>query len=353
MKFLILASFLLAEVAGGQSIIGLGDEWSAATSVNADGSIVAGYGNSQAFRWVRGSGKQNLGFLPATTTSFARGISGDGSMVVGGSYNSTEGRAFRWSATGGMESLGIFSGDTYSDASRISSDGAFVVGASGNSAFRWSAASGLQNLGLLSGAASSYAHGVNADGTVVVGDSGDQAFRWQVSQGMQSLHGSLGRNVSAAYAVSADGSVVVGEAADSWTSRGETFRWTPSGGAQMLGKLGGDTFSFPNAISADGETIVGQSLLVINSLQNQSRAFVWKASFGMVELGAFLGNEGVDTSGWNFTEAFDISADGRTIVGRGNFNGTSQAFVAQVPEPSSLPLLLAGGAVLMAGRRRK
>jgi len=355
MHFIICLLVLTTTPVRAQSIIGLGIEWSAATGVSADGSVAVGYANAQAFRWVRGVGMQSLGFLPNTDSSFARGVSADGSVVVGGAYNATEGHAFRWTSTGGMASLGGFVGATYSDATRVSADGSVVVGGSGDFAFRWSAGSGLQNLGLLSGATSTYALDVNADGSVIVGDSGDRAFRWISGSGMQSLHGDIGQTVSAAYAVNGDGSVVAGEAGESWQNRGQTFRWTSGGEVQLLGKLPGDTYSFPNAISADGLIIVGQSLLVLSETSNQSRAFVWQAGSGMVEMGAYLATAGLDTAGWNFTEAFDISADGRTIVGRGTFNGTSQAFVAQVPEPSALSLLAVGlgGLALLRQSRKK
>jgi len=46
-----------------------------------------------------------------------------------------------------------------------------------------------------------------------------------------------------------------------------------------------------------------------------------------------------------------LDSDGDLFLGQNSVTG--QIFVGQVPEPSSLSLLLAGGAVLMAGRRRK
>src|SRR5262245_28350785 len=56
---------------------------SASMAISGDGATVVGDGSSGAFRW-RGQGTyQSLGFLPGSTRSFAQGVSGDGSVVVG------------------------------------------------------------------------------------------------------------------------------------------------------------------------------------------------------------------------------------------------------------------------------
>ena len=76
-------------------------------------SQVNGY--SQAFR--------GLGFLNPSNpqaNSQAYGISGNGLVVVGGSY----GEAFRWTAAGGMQSLGIAGAST---AYAASLDGSVIV----------------------------------------------------------------------------------------------------------------------------------------------------------------------------------------------------------------------------------
>jgi len=56
--------------------------------------------------------------------------------------------------------------------------------------------------------------------------------------------------------------------------------------------------------------------------------------------------------GWTLTEVADISADGRTVVGMGiNPAGQEEAWMATVPEPSTLVLLAVGG--LAALRRTR
>src|SRR5436853_45359 len=79
-----------------------GDNYSSATGVSADGSVIVGASANQAFRWTAGSGLIGLGYLPAATNSSAVAVSGDGSVVVGTSGN----QAFRWTAASGMVRLG-------------------------------------------------------------------------------------------------------------------------------------------------------------------------------------------------------------------------------------------------------
>ena len=111
----------------------------------------------------------------------------------------------------------------------------------------------------------------------------------------------------------------------------------------------GNGMSFASGVSADGNVIVGS---YFNS-QAVSHGFLWTTENGMVSAKTYMEDVGVNMTGWTIDSIEDVSADGKTFVGSGTFNGTSQAFVASVPEPSSLSLLLVGGAVLMAGRRRR
>jgi probable HAF family extracellular repeat protein len=75
------------------------------------------------------------------SSSWAYGVSADGSVVVGWLTTPQGDRAFRWTASGGMQDLGTLGGD-YSEASGVSADGAVVVGGATNAAgyyraFRW------------------------------------------------------------------------------------------------------------------------------------------------------------------------------------------------------------------------
>ncbi|MEZ6015019.1 MAG: hypothetical protein R3F49_07900 [Planctomycetota bacterium] len=242
----------------------------------------------------------------------------------------------------------------------ISADGQVIVGAAnfwpspgGWRAFRWTSLSGLTDLGTLPGAVTSAATAVSADGTTVVGVSDDaRAFRWTAATGMQDL-GSLGATapwfIASAEAVSPDGSIVVGRSSDGNLIR--PFIWTAATGMQPLplplplaGHSGGAVgmssnsgvvimnlwsnggpggVSVPHAlllhavtgytslgsynlvgISADGEVIVGT---IPNAGGLGSTSHRWTSATGWVPLFGLPLSVG--------TEATDISADGRVIVG--------------------------------------
>ena len=130
--------------------------------VSSDGSVVVGdvsvtqNGQKHAFRWTQSTGMQDLGSFNVGDESFANGVSADGATVVG--YNQANEyvanrydtrRAFRWTQAGGMQNLGVLEGATTSEARSVNSDGSIVVGTSGGKAFIWSQGTGMIDLGAL------------------------------------------------------------------------------------------------------------------------------------------------------------------------------------------------------------
>ncbi|MFO0945293.1 MAG: PEP-CTERM sorting domain-containing protein [Planctomycetota bacterium] len=321
--------------------------------VSADGTVVVGYKTSfagtDAFRWTAESGMVGLGILPGVNFSRANGVSADGAVVVGYNSYSTDSAAFRWTADGGMVELGdLPGGSNTSRANGVSADGKVVVGigtsSSGQQAFRWTAGGGMIGLGDLPGGGfSSFARDVSADGKVVVGYSesslGTEAFRWTAGGGMVGLGYLPGStNYSAATDASADGAVVVGY------SGSEGFRWTAENGMVGLGDFSA------SGISANGRYMAGTS-----STNLGNEAFFWSENLGSVRLMDLLVDNGVtNLAGWTLREATAISEDGRTIVGWGvNPLGRNEAFVAVVPEASTLVLGICGAFSLVAATRRR
>ncbi len=232
----------------------LGGDGSWASGVSADGSVVVGSaqnaaGQWRAFRWTAAAGKwrafrwraargmQDLGTLGGRE-SVARGVSADGSVVVGGAWNDAgQERAFRWTVSGGMQDLGTLGGDE-SGAFGVSADGSVVVGSAQNAAglpraFRWTAAGGMQDLGTLGGSGS-VATGVSADGSVVVGWARNAAgqwrpFRWTAAGGMEELNITYahlltdGSMFGAALATSPDGRYIAGWGYNAATGNFEAF----------------------------------------------------------------------------------------------------------------------------------
>ncbi len=344
---------------------GPNDNISAATGVSGDGSTVVGlalHGEEfEVFHWTENSGLTSTG-VPASATATAAEIinddpapeiSLDGSTIVGRSDFGPYYEAFRWSQSEGAQFLGDLGEEVISSsATGVSEDGSVVAGYGttplGREAFRWTEAGGMVGLGGLPGGSFvSQAQGISADGSTIVGSSdsehGPQAFRWTTEEGMVGLYGPSGEfSASTAFDASHDGEVIVG--LFNAESQSQPFRWTQEGGMVSLGNhISGMEAFFGTAfgVSADGSTIVG--FASVESF-NSSFAFLWDAEHGMRTVEDILTNDyGLDLSGWKLGVAFDVSADGRTIVGFGiNPEGNQEAWIAVVPEPSTFVLAGSG-----------
>ncbi|GIV11606.1 MAG: hypothetical protein KatS3mg020_1097 [Fimbriimonadales bacterium] len=268
-------------------------------------SVMLGFGtraNAQSLTW--------LGTLPGGYGSGARGVSADGTVVIGWVDNASgQQRAFRWTLSGGMQDLGVLGGYE-SEASGVSADGTVVVGvaydASGRSrAFRWTPSDGMQGLATLPGGYESGARGVSADGTVVFGWAEGiyerPACIWTASGEIQAIRLLEENDVGEAYGVSADGSVVVG-----WTYNSNAieqgFRWTQSGGMQLwISDLSGVL-----GVTWDGSVAVGWDV---------AGPFRWMASGELEYLNSVYASLLTDDS--YLAAAYAISPDGRYIVGVG------------------------------------
>jgi len=167
----------------------------------------------------------------------ARGVSADGSVVVGTSESAAGHEPFIWTASTGMVGLGHPTGGYATWAFGISADGSVVVGRSsilglGDRAFRWTAGTGMVVLGSIGPASQgSSAAAVSGDGRVVVGDlypvslepgAIDGTFVWDAINGMRNLEAVLAQAgitptvpLRQARGVSDDGTVIVGIAEES------------------------------------------------------------------------------------------------------------------------------------------
>ncbi|GEM_PF-1596271 len=213
--------------------LSLGNLWSAAYAVSADGSVIAGEGSSkngrEAFRYTY-RGFKNLGDLPGGDFgSGAMGMDATGSVIAGWSFSANGREAFKWTPNGGMIGLGDLPGGNFdSYATAVSADGSTIVGRgwsdNGREGFIWKSNTGMIALGDLPGGEYySEALGVSGDGTLVVGwshtDNGDEAFIWDSTNGMRLLSDVLtndygldltGWQLLRATAISSDGRAIVG-----------------------------------------------------------------------------------------------------------------------------------------------
>jgi len=351
---------------------------STANAVSATGAFVVGNGghvglgagDTEALRWTQAGGITFLGDLPGVhpTHNFAEDVSADGNVVVGeakyaGDYiDNLKYQAFRWTPATGMVGLGFLPGGTRSSAAAVSADGSIIVGqgftaADTNEAFRWTEAGGMQGLGGLVAGGTSFAFGISPDGGRVVGAAFNgartDAAYWAEGGGWTSigkLPGGLDGLGALAVDASTDGSVIVGISSSALVQYAfEAFIWTQSEGMQGLGLLQPDhNMSTVTGVSGDGQSVVGIS----GPYSGIGRKpFIWDEANGMRELRVVLEGYGLDLTGWSLTEVLDISQDGNTFVGYGtNPQGITEGWIARIPEPSALVLLL-GGIVTVLRRR--
>jgi hypothetical protein len=193
---------------------------------------------------------------------------------------------------------------------------------------------------------------VSDDGSIIAGVKNfqspqRQAYIWTQSEGVVLLGDLPGGGLqSGARNISKDGSYVVGWGESE--SGIEAFHWSASNGMIGLGDLdGGEFYSNAWDISANGSIVVGESITTLGY-----EAFIWDSTNGMRNIKDLLVSDlGLDMAGWILTNAKGISADGLTIVGGGiNPDGYEEAWIATIPEPATISILLIGGLLL---RRRK
>jgi probable HAF family extracellular repeat protein len=170
----------------------------------------------------------------------------------------------------------------------------------------------------------SSAEAISADGQTVVGysmvDGGEEAFRWSFAEGLRGL-GDLAGGVhdSRALGVSGDGSVIVGFGHGD--AGMEAFRWHANDGLQGLGDFLDDrrVSSLAHDVSDDGRTIVGTGNYSPGGGPRAvtGRAFVWTHTQGLTAL--------VDLpSQPDCSRAVAISPQGTEIVGIGDCDASFQ-----------------------------
>jgi probable HAF family extracellular repeat protein len=200
----------------------------------------------------------SIGTLPGHDSSVAAGVSSDGTVIVGYSYNqdgSGTTHAFRWTASGGMVDLGVPPTYQTTNATGCSADGSVVVGQSQGfghiDAFKWTAADGCVLLGV-----TDLARACSADGATIVGVQTDlSGFVWTAG-GVVLIPKLPSGLESGAFACSSNGAIVAGRLQDAGRVY-HAFTWTSGGGLAELTDLAGSTANAAQAISADGSVVVG------------------------------------------------------------------------------------------------
>lgn len=339
---------------------------SGVSGLSADGLVACGGSSGVGFTWTREGGRYDFGLEPGMPgVTVAYGISSDATVLAGQVYPNSgvplQSRAYRRAGSGPLVDLGVLPGTTRSYARGISGDGSVVVGACEFSqstglfgqAFRWTAQGGMQGLGYTRpGGTMSRAHAISRDGSTIVGYSQSdgfggpvEGFVWREGAGIQALPNVPGwTGWTQASAVSADGSVIVGQA-DAPTGGVHAVRWTAAG-IQDLGVVPGYTNSLALSVSGDG-TVIGGRL-------SSDTAFVWTTSTGILQLSDYLASSGISVPpNLKLASVLAISDDGRTFAGYTINLQTSvqEGFVATVPAPASVLSLILLAPCLRRRRR--
>jgi len=223
--------------------LGAGD-YSKASAVSANGSVIAVNVDNTAHHWTSSGGLLSLGTFGGDWSD-ASGISADGNILTGSSRDSLSNPyAFRWTlGTDGLEKIGTF----YSFANGISGDGTTVTGSETGSAGLHRAFSWKEGIGFTYNIAGNFSRGraISGDGGIIVGDNGGGAFRLSDSEGLENLntvYASLltdGSELVVAWDISADGQYIAGLGTNNSTGQSEGFLLAING----VSSIGNSSFS--------------------------------------------------------------------------------------------------------------
>lgn len=342
-----------------------------ARDISGEGTIVVGTMRTpiglqtEAFRWTKETGLVGLGDLGSgQVDSGAITISQDGTTIAGYATPEDEHVAIRWSERLRMERVvSSESSIQITAATGVSHDGSVIAtygpccSAPGPDLFRWSEDSGFTLLQHPSGGSPGRVRDISADGSTLVGSvttgSRSSAVLWREDGAIEILvPGRSGPNGGAeAIGVSSDGSVVAGDVGRI-PNGAEAFRWTSDEGVTMLGIPDGFTDTAVLGLSPDGSTVVGYLWDEVTAL---SYAAIWREDRGWEMVRDTLEQRGVSIDGWHLDHVYAASSDGRMVAGNGQSPDGSQAawLAILVPEPGTISLLTMAAFGLVGVRRRR
>jgi hypothetical protein len=164
------------------------------------------------------------------------------------------------------------------------------------------------------------------------GSGHEQALLWDQTRGAIGLGTLPGGSTSRARGISPSGRIVVGTSQSSLADP-EAFRWHPDLGMHPLEPIApGESRTSGALATSDANVVVGWY-----DKGGARAAFLWTPLLGRVDLRNHLASSyglGTELSGWQLTEASEISADGRIIAGNGiNPRGEPEAWVVDLEGP--------------------
>lgn len=265
------------------------------SNAKRDGSVACGFWFpiSGAFtqKWCTWTpnGGFNLNPIPTLASPWSwpyqiNDISPDGSIIVAtagpdGDSSGSHAAGIAWTAAHGSVQLPLISGFTDATPTAISSDGTIIVGGQYNSttshACYWKTTDGgatwavtdLGSLGVTS--AATIAWDCTSNGTTIVGTGNPSAgvthaWTWTSAAGMVDIGVPAGGHtwntiLVRACSESTSAPILTGLAFDNTASVQHTFTWTSAGGFTLLTPPAGGSSPDSNAISQDGTVVCGDT----------------------------------------------------------------------------------------------
>lgn len=260
--------------------------------ISRDGRVVMAAGDGQVFRWTRAEGRIPLATLAGDVASDATSMSADGRVIAGDARRADgSSRVFRWSAATGLRAIDPVPGTSFCHTfGQLSDDGKVLFGScvrdagqisapelmatgDGTAApvetlFRWTESGGTELIAIPAGFASAHPWGATSDGDTLVGmldaapaeatvsAASASLFRWTKSAGLVALVPPRGfSDCSSPQAMSADGAVVVATCRCGAAST--AVKWDAQGRAVPLDRPAGFAESHPTSVSGDGHLVAG------------------------------------------------------------------------------------------------
>jgi uncharacterized membrane protein len=279
-----------------------GSSASLARGMSPDGTKIVGWCADRAFLWREGQGMTQLASLPGYSRAYGYDVN-DAGLVCGQAGLEVTGpepaRAVVWNQAGVPTSLGTIGGGRFSMARAI--NGLGVVAGTSESlptttlwhAFAWDSGSGMVDV--TPGAADHQGWGLNEFGEIV-GVAGFSAWRHAPGSGIQYLGQPAGFAYSAAFAINAAGQVCASVTSASGNTQ-RLARFTDGVGWEILGGVG--QLNQPTGINSFGQ--------VVGTSNNTPRAPLFTDGIGLQDLNALVDPAG----GWFILQGYEINDRGQ------------------------------------------
>lgn len=329
--------------------------------ISDDGTIIVGSvmnseGRVRAMRYSTITGAEVMDGPTSPYTTAYGGISGDGQVIGGNTANITFTNRTAFTHSGPSEPRSALpsvpTGYQYFEPRLLTTHGTFIAGiaprtsdSSGrNQAMRWSATTGYQVLGSLTPFDTVVTpRGMTPDGSVIVGESGSSggvgAFVWREGQGMTSLSIPAGAERNPRAAdVSNNGEIIVGQAT-------VLVGTSPALKPVVWNNQVATILPFRSGFNyGSANYISGDGSTIVGSMyQDGVRHFcIWFNQGDPVFLDEVLATSGLAyPAGYTMAGLFGLSNDGRTVLGilQSTQGQPEIPFIATIPSPCGMGLI--------------